>query len=245
MTLRPRLFFAFRSPFSWLTIERLRRRVPDALDRMELIPFWEPDSRTAAALGERGGALHYVPMSKAKHLYILQDTARLAARLDLPMAWPVDLEPWWEPSHLAWLKARRQGRATAFYDAVIDARWRQGHNISDPDVIRASAEAAGLDGHEIAAAVDDPDIRTEGVSCLLWAYEDDIFGVPYFRVGRHRFWGFDRLDDFLAVFGAEVHGASLAPADVHAVTPSRLERVPVEALTRVGAYDLDTPGGCG
>src|ERR671922_138859 len=87
---RPTLFFSFRSPFSWLLVERLRRHVADAHERIEFVPFWEPDPRMAAALAERDAGLHYVPMSKAKHLYILQDTKRLAGRLGLEMACPVD-----------------------------------------------------------------------------------------------------------------------------------------------------------
>jgi 2-hydroxychromene-2-carboxylate isomerase len=224
----PRLYFSFRSPFSWLLVERLLRLVPDAHERIELIPYWEPDDATERALAERGAAIHYVPMTKAKHLYILQDTKRIAERLGLSMAWPVDVEPWWEPSHLGWLQARRLGKAPELYAAISSARWERGENISDPQVIRALAESVGLDGEAVAGAVDDPEVRAEGVECLVEAYEDDIFGVPYLRLGWHRFWGFDRLDDFLAAFG---NGAQ-------AERPAKVPRL-------VGAYDTDTAGGCG
>jgi len=232
MSRRPTLFFSFRSPFSWLLVERLRRHVPDAEERIELVPFWEPDPAMAAALAERDAGLHYVPMSKAKHLYILQDTKRLAGRLGLEMAWPVDVDPWWELSHCGWLQARRLGRAPEFYDAVVAARWGRGENICDPDVIGAAASSAGLDPEAIVAAGEDPEIRAEGLECLVRAYEDDIFGVPYLRLGWQRFWGFDRLDDFLRAFD---NGAR---AD-------RPAEVPRAVASLVGAYDTDTAGGCG
>jgi 2-hydroxychromene-2-carboxylate isomerase len=230
----PRLYFSFRSPFSWLLVWRLRRCLPDMHERIDLIPFWEPDPRTERALLERQALMHYVDMSRAKHLYILQDTKRLAARLGLRIAWPVDVEPWWEPSHLGWLRARRLGRAVEFYDAVTVARWERGENISDPAVVARLAASVGLDGDAVADAPGDPDVRAEGVECLARAYDDDVFGVPYLRLGWQRFWGYDRLDDFLQAY--------LEPT-----APGRepLEGVPAELQRRVGAYDTDTAGGCG
>jgi 2-hydroxychromene-2-carboxylate isomerase len=237
----PRLFFSFRSPFSWLLVERLLRLVPDAHERIELIPYWEPDEATERALAERGAAIHYVPMTKAKHLYILQDTKRIAERLGLSMAWPVDVEPWWEPSHLGWLRARRLGKAPEFYAAVTSARWERGENIGDPLVIRALGESVGLDGEAIAGAVDDPEVRAEGVECLVEAYEDDIFGVPYLRLGWHRFWGFDRLDEFLAAFAPELDRSAAAVArEARPVADP-----PLQLGELVGTYDTDTAGGCG
>jgi 2-hydroxychromene-2-carboxylate isomerase len=239
----PRLFFSFRSPFSWIAIEQMRRRLPDLHPRMELIPYWEPDARTSEALAARGAAIHYVPMSKAKHLYILQDTKRLVDALGLRMTWPVDVNPWWEPSHLGWLAARRAGRAWDYYRVIVAARWEWGENISDPAVIARAASAAGLNGDSIAAAIDDPDLRAEGVACLFEAYEDDIFGVPYFRVGRHRFWGVDRLDAFLRALAENDPAASPGPIVLDAPEP-RLD-VPADVRERVGCYDSDSPGGCG
>jgi 2-hydroxychromene-2-carboxylate isomerase len=232
---RPRLFFSFRSPFSWLLVERLQRELPDAHGAIKFVPFWEPDERTAAALAERGAEIHYQQMSRAKHLYILQDTKRIATRLGLQMAWPVDVAPWWEPSHLGWLKARRLGLAEPFYRAVTEARWRRGEDISDPGVVRRLAASIGADGDTIASAADDPEIRAEGVDSLVAAYEDDVFGVPYFRLGWQRFWGFDRLDDFLTAYR---DGAAAA-------RPEPLAGVPAALHDLVGSYDTDTAGGCG
>ena len=194
---RPRLYFSFRSPYSWLTVDRLRRSVPDAFEAIDLFPYWDPDAETGAALTGRGGEFHYIQMSRAKHLYMLLDTKRLARREGLSMAWPIDIDPWWELPHLAWLYARGQGRATEFYDAVTQARWERGEDICTPEVTRAAAEQAGLDPDLAVAAPHDPDIRSEGTECLYQAYLDDVFGIPYLKYGRHRFWGFDRLDAFL------------------------------------------------
>jgi 2-hydroxychromene-2-carboxylate isomerase len=238
VTRRPRLFFSFRSPFSRLLVERLLRELPEAHEEIDWVPFWEPDAATAAALAARGATVHYVPMSKAKHLYILQDTKRLAGQLGLRLAWPVDVAPWWEPSHLGWLAARRLGRAAEFYAAVVSARWERAEDVSDPEVIRRLADSVGLDGQALAGAVDDPEVRAEGVACLAQAYEEDVFGVPYLRLGWRRFWGFDRLDDFLAAY-REVQ------ADGAGAAPDPLAGVPIALRSPEMAYDADTAGGCG
>ncbi|MYW89294.1 disulfide bond formation protein DsbA [Amycolatopsis rubida] len=223
----PRVHFSFRSPFSWMALSELYRRMPDADEVLEFVPFWDPDEQTAAALADRGAEIPYTPMSKAKHLYILQDTRRQAARLGLSMTWPVDDDPWWELPHLAWLRARRLGVARRFYEAVVEARWEHGRDVCERPVLREAAAAAGLDPEPLLSAPESADIRRESVDCLERAFEDDIFGIPYFRVGRHRFWGLDRLDGFLAELA--VPGPPAPP----------------EPAVPVGAYDTDTAGGCG
>lgn len=240
----PKLYFSLRSPFSWMALRQLEERVPDAADLIDYIPFFEPDERSAAQLAERGGEFHYVAMSKAKHLYILNDTKRLAAKFGYRMKWPVDVDPWWELPHLAWIEARRRGVHREFYQAVLTARWERGENICDPDVLRPILADAGLPVEPLLAAPHDAAIRAEGLTALLGVYEDDVFGVPYFKWGMHRFWGLDRLDDFLDL---------LTPAlpELRARTERRppeiapLAGIPASALTAVGAFDHDTAGGCG
>jgi 2-hydroxychromene-2-carboxylate isomerase len=203
---RPRLYFSFRSPYSWLTVQRLREVAPNLSEVMDCVPYWDPDEKTNAALADRGGEFHYVQMSRAKHLYMLMDTKRLAQQRDIAMAWPVDIDSWWELPHLAWLQARRVGREWQFYDAITEARWGRGDDICTTEVVRAAAEEAGLDPDRAVLAADDPEIRAEAVGCLYQAYLDDIFGIPYLKFGPHRFWGLDRLDAFLDVWQPAAQG---------------------------------------
>jgi len=224
----PRLYFSFRSPYSWLTVRRLRQAVPDVWNAFDLFPYWDPDERTGRELAQAGGEFHYVQMSRAKHLYILMDTKRLAQAEGVSMAWPIDVDPFWELPHLGWLRARSLGRAEQFYDQVIEARWQRGENICEPDVIAGCAERAGLDPASIVEAHLDDTVRKEGVDSLYQAYLDDVFAVPYLKWGQHRFWGLDRVEPFLAVW----HDGGNAPA---APPPSHVDK----------AYDTDQTGGCG
>lgn len=208
MNRRPRLYFSFRSPYSWLTVHRLRTALGDLSAQFDCRPYWDPDEYTSRALEQRGGEFHYVQMSRAKHLYLLLDTKRLAQRYGLSMAWPVDIDSWWELPHLAWLQARRLGRAWEFYDAVVQARWGRAEDICQPEVIATAATRAGLDPELLVGAPNAPEIRAEAVDCLYQAYLDDVFGIPYLKWGRHRFWGFDRVDDFLEIWQPVQEGAS-------------------------------------
>src|ERR1700730_17100085 len=101
----PRFYFSFRSPFSWLAHRDLTTRHAAIAERLEWIPFWEPDETSERQLRDAGGSFCYTPMSRDKHLYILQDVRRLAAQRDLTVTWPVDRSPCWEVPHLAYFAA--------------------------------------------------------------------------------------------------------------------------------------------
>ncbi|GAA1954475.1 2-hydroxychromene-2-carboxylate isomerase [Amycolatopsis minnesotensis] len=227
---RPRLYFSFRSPYSWLAVQRLRAAVDDAATAFEWIPYWDPDERTAAAVTGAGAEIHYTQMSRAKHRYLLLDTKRVATAAGLPMAWPIDVDPWWELPHLGWIFASGQGRGLAFYDEVVAARWHRGEDVCTPEVLRGVAERAGVDPDLAVAAPDRPEIREAGVKALVSAYHDDVFGIPYLLWGRDRFWGLDRVDGFLAIW------RTAAEEGLPAVPGPRMES---------DAYDTDTAGGCG
>lgn len=230
---RARWYFSLRSPYSWLAYRDLRDRHPGVLDALEWLPFWEPDDSFAAMLATTGDELPYVAMSRAKSFYILQDVRRLAAARGLTSAWPVDRAPRWETAHLAYLVAAERDRGPDFVDAVYQARWERGEDISDPGTIAAVGRRLGLDGTALAGAVHDPGIRRLGLSCLRAACADGVFGVPYFMVGRDRYWGVDRVEAFVEALRRAATPTPVAVAD---------ERVPLPA--GVGA-DAGHAGGCG
>ncbi len=195
-----RFYFSFRSPYSWIATRMLAERSPATLQLLEYIPLWEPDAVSEQLLRDRGAesTLLYTTMSRAKHLYILQDIRRLTTKLGYEMAWPVDIDPWWERPHLAYLVARQCGKGPEFFKAVYRARWTQGADICTEQVIRELAIEAGVEPDPIANAPGDPEIRREGVDGLYRAYHDGVFGVPFFIHKFEKYWGVDRVDAFLA-----------------------------------------------
>jgi 2-hydroxychromene-2-carboxylate isomerase len=221
----PRFYFSFRSPYSWLAAHYIEQHADSR--EIEYIPFWEPDARSLERLRSRGGEWLYASMSKAKHLYILEDIKRLVARAGCSVTWPIDVEPWWDLPHLAWVAARRQGKDREFFWAIYRARWEEGKDICSPALIR---QQCGLDPETLAAAPEDDSIREEGGEALYRCYRDDVFGVPFFMVGRDRFWGVDRVEEFVRRVNAKA-----APA----------EPLLARSAGSGSWYDTDHAGGCG
>ncbi|KWT63505.1 hypothetical protein ADL21_02190 [Streptomyces albus subsp. albus] len=238
----PRLYFSLRSPFSWMGLRRLEELYPRAREQLDYRPFWEPDQQITEQLAARACGFHYTPMSRAKHRYILQDTRRLVAHFGYRMVWPVDgPAPWWDLPHLAWLKARHLGRHHEAYALMVTARWERGEDICRPEVLCKVLAAGGEELTALVEAVQTPQVRAEAVDALATAYEDDIFGIPYFAVGRHRFWGLDRVEHFIAELAAQPPTKPAKPDD----RTAPLASLPQRLLDAVGAYDRDSAGGCG
>ncbi|MFJ5811463.1 2-hydroxychromene-2-carboxylate isomerase [Streptomyces sp. NPDC093093] len=198
----PRWYFSFRSPYSWMAYRDLVDRHPDVAGRIDWLPFWEPDEPALDELERSNITLPYVPMSKEKHLYILQDVRRLARARGLDMVWPVDPAPRWEVSHLAYLAADRLGAGPEFIAETYRARWELGEDISDPDTMRRIGRTLGLDPEVLARAHEDPTIRASGLDALNSLHRDGVFGVPFFISGFDKFWGVDRLSDFVEQLNA-------------------------------------------
>ncbi|MFC9386497.1 2-hydroxychromene-2-carboxylate isomerase [Streptomyces venezuelae] len=230
----PRFYFSLRSPYSWLAYRTLLDEYPDIAAAVEWRPFFEPDQLSEEMLTEAGGSFPYTPMSRAKHLYVLQDVGRLAKARGLRLTWPVDRAPVWEVPHLAYLVALREGRGPEYIAAAYRARWEEGRDICDPAVVADIATGIGIDARAAAGAADDPGLRREGLRLLHDIDRDGVFGVPFFVHGYSRFWGLDRLGDFVGHLRQRTAPAGRLPE-------------PVGAAVGLGPRSVDDghAGGCG
>ncbi|MGX1852807.1 DsbA family protein [Streptomyces sp. NPDC055299] len=210
----PRFYFSLRSPYSWLAYGDLMARHPELVDRLQWLPFFEPDEVSARMLQERGGTFPYSEMSRAKNMYVLQDIGRITKSRGLTVNWPVDKDPVWEVPHLGYLVAAREGRGHDYIAAVYRARFGEGRNVCDPETIADIGRALGLDPEIISHAKDDQDLRAQGVDILMDVCKDGVFGVPFFVRGFTRYWGLDRLDAFVAHLRDKEPAGSAPPAAV-------------------------------
>lgn len=235
----PRVYFSFRSPYSWLALHRLG---PGTEHRgIEYIPYWEPGEEIRARLHELGGGIHYAPMSKAKHLYILGDARRLARAAGLNITWPVDREPSWDLPHLLWLHLSVEGRDPwPLYRALVAERWENGGDIFSADSIQRVLRREQFEGvSQLIEAASDEGLIRHAADLMYDAWMDDVFGIPYFRVGFDRFWGYDRLDGFLDRIGARSEEGRPTVND-----PDVCMRGTSESRV-LGDLDADTAGACG
>lgn len=184
-----KFYFSFRSPYSWIAWTLLRNRI----DQFELIPYWDPDDITIDELKSRGGDFLYSPMSKYKHRYIMQDVKRIAGDLSLSLKFPVDINPYWELPHLCFFYAKEKKMHVEYIDKVYKKRWEEGQNICTVDTICEVFKDLNfpLEALNNNSLVDK--YRDYGVASLYSAYNNSVFGVPFFIQGKNRFWGIDRI----------------------------------------------------
>ncbi len=237
MARQPRFYFSFRSPYSWLAYHDLSKHHPGVMQDLDWWPFWEPDEQSERLLADLGGRFIYTPMSKEKHLYVLRDVRRLVEQRGLAVTWPLDHEPWWELAHLAYFAAVDAGRGMAFIDRVYRARWQEGRNICDRETLSELAEEVGIPGVSAREAADQDDMRRRGANALLAIERDGVFGVPFFINRSHKFWGVDRLSDFLQSLQSDAGGAAKAAQEAG--------RLPMMLAGDPRATDQGHAGGCG
>lgn len=91
------------------------------------------------------------------------------------------------------IAARRMGVGDRYLETVLAAMWEQGLKMDDPEVVKATLDAAGLDGAAIVAATQDPQVKAELVANTEAAVARGVFGIPTYFVGGEMFFGKDRL----------------------------------------------------
>ncbi|MER7794327.1 DsbA family protein [Streptomyces sp. NPDC097640] len=241
----PRFYFNFRSPYSWIAYRDLMDRYPDVAQAVEWHPWWEPDADGERLMNEHGETFPYTPMSREKHLYILQDVRRLARARGLDVSWPLDEDPVWEVPHLAYFPALEAGLGPRYIELVYRARWQEGRDICDPATVAGIAEELGLPADRLARVAEDPQLREgPGLAALLALGRDGAFGVPFFLHGYDKFWGVDRLPAFVESVRARPRTEPPLdpPPEPGADSPGHHSAVP-PAAARSG--DQGHAGGCG
>ncbi|MGA4841735.1 2-hydroxychromene-2-carboxylate isomerase [Streptomyces sp. G45] len=193
----PRCYFSFRSPYSWLAHQELSIRHRALAERMEWVPFFDPDPLTARLVAERGG---HLPPGPAR------DDDRV-----------------WEVPHLAHLAAAEHGRGRDFLDAAFRARFLTGRDLCDRATVEAIGRGLGLPAGLLGRASDLPRLRARAIGGLLDALADGVFGVPFFAHGTTRCFGLDRVDAFAARVPAPApaRAPDPAPARAPAAGPAR------------------------
>ena len=94
--------------------------------------------------------------------------------------------------------AREAGKLVPYSREVMDRFNAGGEDITDPAMIAAAAEAAGLDGEETIRRCGDQDVKDEVKRLTQEAIDRGVVGVPTIATGDQLFWGDDRLEEAAA-----------------------------------------------
>ncbi|GIW42027.1 MAG: 2-hydroxychromene-2-carboxylate isomerase [Candidatus Binatia bacterium] len=185
-----RYYFAFASPFAALADSRIDDLVAEAGAVLVPIPLVPPPT-TSTPTGIAA------QLQEWKFQYMYEDTERWARKLGLawkpPQAARVDTTD----ATAGWYFAREKGKERPYRRAVFVARWSEGRDISDREVLTRCAEKAGLDAKEFLEALGTGRYHEEVPKAFELAAQDRVFGVPLFVVDGKRFWGNDRIDFLL------------------------------------------------
>ncbi|WP_417450738.1 2-hydroxychromene-2-carboxylate isomerase [Kordiimonas sp.] len=91
--------------------------------------------------------------------------------------------------------AQREGFLDAYVVAVMHHMWEAPKNLGEPETIVATLNESGLDGADIAAKSQTPDVKAALIANTENAVARGVFGAPSFFVGDELFFGKDRLPD--------------------------------------------------
>ena len=182
-------YFAFQSPFAALADSRIDDLIAQTGAELIPIPIVPPPSEPPTGIAAQ--------IAEAKLSYLLEDAARWAGKLGIPWRAPepiaLDGNDAAAGHYFAIAKAKERG----YRNAVFRARWGEGRNIADREVLAGCAAKAGLSRPEFLEALTSRRYHDEVPKALMLCMQDKIFGVPIFVVDGKRFWGNDRLE-FLA-----------------------------------------------
>ncbi|HTM20479.1 MAG TPA: DsbA family protein [Kofleriaceae bacterium] len=173
------LFFSFRSPYSYLAVDRTA-----ALAEQYGLPLV---LRPLLPMTMRG-----VEAPRAKTLYIVQDAKREADRLGIPFGRICDpLGPGIERCLATFQAADRAGAGLALTRSLMQGIWSEAADATSYVDMRRIVERAGLAWEQVAEPGDGwrEMVRSNGEELG----RAGLWGVPSFRVGSFSIWGQDRI----------------------------------------------------
>ena len=181
-------YFDFTSPYSYIAsewIEALAARHGRTV-RWHAILL----GVTFQAAGLKGPVSYPI-----KREYSLRDFRRSARFEGVPYVQPDEFPiPTHHAARVFWWLNDRQGPepATAWARAGLRAYFTRGLMLSQPEALKALAEASGLDAAQAEAAWADPVWKDRLKRANDEALAAGVFGAPFFVVDGEPFWGNDR-----------------------------------------------------
>jgi 2-hydroxychromene-2-carboxylate isomerase len=175
------MFFSFRSPYSYLALERA----------WQLADFYQMKLKIRPVLPM---VMRGLAVPKAKKFYILKDAAREAALYDVPFGKVADpVGAGVERCMALWPFAEKEQRLREFFLAAGRAIWSDGINVAtDRGLARVCADA-GLDWNRARRWLADDGWRAEAEHNRDDMMALGCWGVPTFNYYGKAVWGQDRF----------------------------------------------------
>jgi len=130
----------------------------------------------------------------AKREWYARDLALWAKRRGVPLQQSPFIPVRSLPLMRGSLVADERGESRRYCDAVFDAIYTRGRNLSEMDLVRQTLREAGLDADAYVEGMERTDIKQKLSRNTDQAVLRGVFGVPSFFVGNELFFGQDRLE---------------------------------------------------
>lgn len=174
-------FFSFRSPYSWIALERTFRFA----DHYQL----ELTIRPVLPMVMRG-----LSVPRAKRFYILRDAAREAEIHGVAFGAICDpVGPGVERCMAIWPFAEKEGRLREWLLAAGTGIWSRGINAASDRGLQKLVEDADLDWNRARRWLDDDGWRQRAEDNRREMMEAGSWGVPAYRLKEEIIWGQDRF----------------------------------------------------
>jgi len=145
------------------------------------------------------------PMSvPAKGRYLFTDMKRFADGYGVPL----EMNPHFPINTITLMRGATalQMRADPglpnYMDAIFQAIWVDGLDMSDPSVVGQVLTRAGLDPAALVGMANEQATKDQLKAVTMRAVERGVFGAPTFFVGDQMFWGQDRMEQVKAALRA-------------------------------------------
>ncbi len=181
-------YFDFSSPYGYLASER----IDELAARFTRQVKWRPILLGVIFRAIGGAPLTTIPL---KGKYSLNDFSRSARFLDLPYVHPEKFPLATQQAARAyyWLHDKNCAAARGFAHAVFRALFREGRDISDPELVLQLAAQHGADRDTLAEALNGTALKERLKAENEAALAKGVFGSPYIIVDSEPFFGADRL----------------------------------------------------
>jgi len=123
-----------------------------------------------------------------------RDISRFAEVYGLPLKVPQQIDTDWGKPHGGFLFAQEKGKGREYGLRVYSARFSEGQDVGDQNLLGEIALACGLNQQEFFQSLVDSTYTGQLKECFGKAQGDGVFGVPTFVYCNEMFWGNDRID---------------------------------------------------
>lgn len=179
--------FDFGSPTTYLAWTQVGKIAEECGAELEYTPillggvFQATGNQTPAAVPAKG-----------QHMFA--DLQRFAKRYGVEL----NFNPFFPVNTLQMMRGAVHLHQTEHFqpycDAMFDAMWVNPVNMGDPTLVAEVITDAGLDAGEIAAGMQNPEVKEKLKALTASVVERGAFGAPTFFVGDEMFFGQDRLE---------------------------------------------------